>query len=476
MSRRSADLPTASRVGHHAVPQRGVYAIYLICMLVLGALFAVRFTPMSGIDEEYHYKRALQVSEGHVYATYLGPNEWGGRLDRRAMAFEHWLDVVRNESRPTHVADALRQQALAQSMRPGHEMHWFPSTASYPPLPYAPAALGLAMARAAHLGLLHRLLAGRLASLAAYVGGLALIVAVLPAGRACALAVLTTPTALHLAASFSADPVSLVLPVLFAAWCIRLAVDGNCHFGRRHAVGLFGLGVSLGLLKLTCGLTSLLVLLVPVWRFRGRAAGWAYRVGLIVACCGIALLWNLTYPFVPGRAWHTAADPAQTIQLMRVAPLQALRVFLDTTIQGTHWWWTDAFSRFGGGPVPYVVKVEGTWPVLSGIILAVLLLSDRSAYRSTKAALLLATVAVAYFGMVLVAFRVGFSGPHDVIIGGLQGRYFLLPLALLCLGAALVLPRFPLPSAVGTVALACCLVVNIAVGLIALHRYAALWN
>lgn len=452
---------------------------YLCCAAVIGVAFALDFTPMSGLDEEYHFKRALQVEQGELFGRHLGPNQYGGRLDRRIVALEHWFDVVRNDGKPTRIVEAQAAEAAALALPRGRDMHWFPSTASYPPLPYLPAAAGLLASRMLHLGLLTTMLVGRLASLTTFVALVGLVAVVLPVGRLCVLACLTTPTSLSLAGSFSADPVSLALPLLFAACCLRLTVAPDVRMGKGWASGLMLLAISLGLLKLTCCLVALLVLLIPSGCFRSTLHGWTYRVVLITTCFGMTLLWNAEYPFVPGQVWGVDADPAETIRVMRAAPLQALLTMRDALVSGAHWWWTDAFSRFGGGPVPYFFKFTGILPSFGFAMLIVLLLLDRDRRPSPRVGALLGLVAFAYVGLVLMAFRIGFSSPHDRIIGGLQGRYFLLPLGLMLLAAASLLPDRHIPFLrtvlAGRLAAAAVLCINGLVALAAIRRYAVLW-
>jgi uncharacterized membrane protein len=169
------------------------------------------------------------------------------------------------------------------------EMHWFPTTASYPPLPYIPAALGLLIGRVGHFSLLSDMLAGRLSNLIIYLTLVAGVVFLLPYGRLCILAALTTPTALSLAASFSADPISIALPMMFTAICLRSALSPTRNLTRKYTFAIFILGASLGLLKLTCCVVSLVIFTLPSSLFRNRITALCYRVSVVASSCALGL-------------------------------------------------------------------------------------------------------------------------------------------------------------------------------------------
>lgn len=453
-----------------------IVPFYFLCILVIGSILVFFVTPMSGLDESYHYKRALEISEGHPFARMLGPNQWGARLDAPEIAFEHWFDLLRNAGAPTSRQGSMQAQARAEAMPPAREMHWFPSTASYPPLPYIPSALGLWMGRLLHMHYLNRLDLGRLANLAGWICIVACIVRTLPAGRLVVLALLTTPTMLHLASCFNADPLSNALPILFAACCLRLRLDRDCSFSRPMALGLFLLGLSLGLLKLTCSVASSAVLLVPLTRFSSPRSGWLFRIVLVTGCAALALCWNATYPFVPGLAWHPGSDHAAMLHHLEHAPIQTASIFAATIMSGLHWWWTDAFSRFGGGLAPYFFKIEGFVPPLGGALAAMLVIAEPHRQRDLRAAAILFSIALSYAALVLLAFYIGFSAPDDSMIAGLQGRYFILPTMLMALGSSLLLPRHRWPDWVGHGLLVVYLFLVIDVSSKAIIRYGVLWN
>lgn len=452
--------------------------VLLACVATIGVILAFRVPPMGGFDEAFHWRRALQLSALHPLARRLGPNDWGGRLDTRAMAFETRADEAVAAGTPMSVSvlSALSGR-LSQAPR-GSAIVSFPSTASFSPLAYVPPALGIAAARGLHLGLLSQLHAGRLANLLAYLSLVWCVVRVLPLGRLASLALLTGPTTLHLASSFSADPLCNALPALLAAGCLRFHLHSDRLPPRGWRSGLIVLLMLVGLLKPTGFVLSGLVLLVPSGFFATEREKWLFRVGAVLACCATTTAWNLAYPFVPGRYWHTGAEPHLAVQAMLRAPMHAVLVLLRNGWNDRWFWWVDGWGRFGGGPGPYHFTVPV--PLAGVFLLAVVALAvlDRPGSQPARpaAAAWLAFLAAAYVVLLLLAFRIGYGPPLSDFIDGVQGRYLLLPELLLLLSLALVLPPRVRATRLAPVLLAGCLLPDLGAAVVALGHFAALWH
>ena len=457
--------------------EAGTIRLVLACMGVIGTILVFRVPPMGGFDEAFHWRRALQLAALHPLAERLGPNDWGGRLDGRALLFEARADEAIARSAPMPVAGmaALSRRLSRAPSDPVPAS--FPSTASFSPLPYLPAALGIGAARMLHLGPLSQLHAGRLADLLADLLLVWCVVRVLPLGRLAALALLTGPTALHLASSLSADPIGNALPALFVACCLRLHLHPDRLPPGGWMAGLLALLVLVGLLKPIGCVLSVLVLLVPSGRFATPGGTWMFRCSAVAACCATTLAWNLAYPFVPGRYWHTGAEPHLAVQAMLRAPLHAVLVVLRNGWNDRWFWWVDGWGRYGGGPGPYHFTVPAA---LAGVfllaVLALAALDRRDAPARPPAAALLALLAAFYVGLLLLAFRIGYGPPLSDFIDGVQGRYLLLPELLLLLSLVLVLPGWLRAPRLAPVLLAGCLLPDLGAAVVALGRFADVWH
>ncbi|QDH25436.1 DUF2142 domain-containing protein [Neokomagataea tanensis] len=234
---------------------------YFVLISVIGIFFVFMITPVSGIDEQFHFDRALQVSQGDLLPQHRGRFLLGGDLNARLIRYAQYFEGRRDQrlSSDRTVAASLAHD-LGQGPS-GSTSVEFSSTASYSPIMYLPAGFGLLLGRLVHAPVDTQFFMGRLGNLLGFLASLAVVLRVLPWGRLGVLALFSTPTCLHLAAAYSADPLTNTLTLLFVACCLRFA--SMAQLGRRERVTLVFLGATLGLLKLTCCVFSLAVFLLP---------------------------------------------------------------------------------------------------------------------------------------------------------------------------------------------------------------------
>ncbi len=455
--------------------EAGLIGLVLACVATIGVLLVFRVPPMGGFDETFHWRRALQLADLHPLAVRLGPNDWGGQLDARALALEDSADRAIVAGQPISIPGFVALSARLSRLPPSTAVSSFPSTASFSPVAYLPAALGIVAARSLHLGLLSQFHAGRLANLIAYLLLCRGVARMLPVGGLAALVLLTGPTALHLATSFSADPIGNAVPALLAACCLRLHAASD-RPPRFWAVPLL-LAVLVGLLKPIDLVLSALVLLVPARLFRTPGLAWAFRAASMAGCLAATLAWNLAYPFVPGVYWQTGAMPRIAVQALLRAPLHGVRVLLRNGWDDRWFWWVDGWGRYGGGPGPYHFTVPAFLPTSFLLALLALAVCDRAMARPwLPAAGLLALLAASYVALLLLAFRIGYCPPLSDFIDGVQGRYLLLPEYLLLLAIILAAPARLRARSWVPALLALCVLPDLGAAVVALGRYAAVWH
>lgn len=411
----------------------------LLFFLVFGAFLLDLTPPYAALDEPFHWLRVLQIAQGDLLAEQLGPNNWGGPVDKHA--YDHMLHYVELIQRHAPV-DAAHARALSNhlaTLPPVDEVVSFPSSASFAPLAYLPQAAFAAAARALGYAPLDQAHAGRLGNLVGYGLMVLAILRALPAARLAFLALALSPVALQNACTLSADPLNLTLPVLLFALVWRLRGRGT-PLRAWEAAGLVLLSAALGLLKLTLAPFAGLVLLLPVAATGGARGRIALAALCLGAALGVALLWNAAYPFVPGPYWSTAADPAAQIARMRADPLETLRAFAVTTRDWAIMWWRDGYGRYGGHPAPWSGYADDRWILAALWVLPALALCDGvcdgARRRDPVVAVAYPAAAAGYVLLVMAAFWVGFTPVGAPMVLGLQGRYFLPAQALVLLALA----------------------------------------
>ncbi len=423
--------------------RRADFAMLAIGALLLadlgwGLRLAFAIPPFGGSDEAYHWLRVREISFGELLARKLGPNDWGGTFDVRDIKLIGYFGIRYARGLPVdwHVAHdiARRLQGVAGTTAIGS----FPSTASFAPLAYLPNVLGVAIARACGGDLLAQLHGGRMAGVLCYVGLSGLLVAILPTARLAAMAVLSMPAAVTQAATFSADPLNLMLPALLAACSLRLRLRPGTRFGMATRSGLVALAMSLGLLKMTSVVFSPVVLLVPTVRFASGAARWRFVATCICAAVAVALAWNVAYPFMPGLYWKTGADPRAALNALAAQPVHHVRAMLGEAWSAMPGLLQSAYGRVGAHPAADGTRYPAHvgWLGLAAIL--GLALGNRGP-RAKAASFLLAALAGAAVILLMIAFRIAYNPPLVDAVTGVQGRY-LHPAAFFLVLAVALLP------------------------------------
>jgi len=455
-----------------SVTETRAAAAFIICMILTGLVLIRSVPPFAGFDEPYHWFRTLQISRGVLAAPRLGPNDWGGAIDRHGITFAYWFAEHFAAGKPTDQKSAAAESDALAASPPEHATISFPSSASFAPTAYLPTSVAVAIARNLHATPLTQVAVGRVAQLLTFAALVWAVVMLLPRGRLAVLAIMTMPTPLHLATSFSADPVNTGILCLFIAWCLRLRNDPKT-LGTAGRAALLGLAFLLGTLKITYLPAVLFLCLIPAHAFsRGRARA-AFVVCGISLCLVTAVAWSAVYPFIPGPYWHAGGDPKMALDFIRTHPLDTLQGMFQTLYDKLGYFWRDCTVRFGGAPAPYNFSAPSpfAWVELGGIGAVSLLSGGRR--TDPRIAGLCGLVAGAILASLLASFRIAYGPPDAGLVQGLQGRYFIPAVLLLALATVYASPLSSPKLRMAGLAMLLCN--HVAVCATAVARYSVLW-
>jgi uncharacterized membrane protein len=161
-------------------------------------------------------------------------------------------------------------------------------SATYCPLVYLPASLGIWMARSLHASPLSMMYAARIFNVLAFVLALAVSFRLAPGYRALMTAVALIPMSLQQAGGISGDPVTIA----FSLVALSLVLHSREHpVGRRFLIVVVIVFSLLVLCKFSIWALPLL-LLIPVSTFKNRRAWLAYLVATSACMLAALLLWN----------------------------------------------------------------------------------------------------------------------------------------------------------------------------------------
>ena len=434
-------------------PRRGLKCLSTATAFVLlsglfGLFFVFRTPLLWGFDETSQMARAYQVSQGHVFAQYLGDNRtdmgYGGRIPANLLSLVLYVDQDVAASAAPHVREPKRYSALARVglASPGLP-YAFTNTAEYPPIAYIPSATAIRVAEATGLDLGDTIYLARLADLAFYLAcmGCALHVLRKTKFRWVVFVVGLLPVSIFQASTVTADTVTNSVAFLLSALVIK-AFFVEERLSGADEVLLFLAAATIPVLKPAYLLLDVLVLLIPAKTFTSRRSALAVRAGALgVGLAGFALWQGATSSVMadlslmrPGPGWQLVS-PRHQLHYILVHPLGVIVTLLRSlVVHGT------GYAKEMIGQLSFAsVNVPAASMVLSAASMVVAVASGEPPKRAGRLQLVaVGLVVVASAALIFLVEYLSWSNVGASVVRGVNGRYFV-PLFVLALSAVAVL-------------------------------------
>ena len=408
--------------------------------LVAGLGFALLVPPLAGYDESIHFLRAYQVSQGGVIATHRD-HQLGGSMpsELRTDLGRLLTDGVYSRHDRTAFLDHLGDRPAGGR----REFFDFPSGAVYSAVPYAPAALFIAIGRLLGVSTLVLLYLGRIGNLLAVVGLLTLAVRRMPTHAWMLAAVALLPVTVFQAAMISADGVTIALALLVLALALDLVATPRGEVTNRRLVEVAIATIALGFAKPPYILFAL-ALLLPIRRHGAavaRSIGATLGAGLTAAAVWGVYASSVYIPqaLPPGYAGpvtrftvYTHVDQHRQRQYVLHHPWTFLHVIVRTV---THY--GSDLLRETTAQLPYYTVPVAIVVAAFGLVAMATAIPETA--RSTvlggySRAFLIAIALTTFCALMLLAY-LGWNAVGSPRVEAFQGRYLvpLIPLFLLAL-------------------------------------------
>jgi uncharacterized membrane protein len=403
-----------------------------LAILGLGLGYAVLTAPFGVPDEFAHFWRACHVSEGHILAQSRPGAGRGAMLPRSVDEVVETL--VRYHSVPLP-SPRIDWKAWNQTWRMGFHsedrmFRAFPSTATYSPVPYLPAAAAIALARVCHFSVLAGIYLARFANVLAAAALLGVAWRRLPCARESFALTAMLPMTLSLIGSLSIDAVSLAVGLLWIALVLNFNyAEKGTGEGRRREIELIVLAALLGQTKFCFPLALLALLCIVRGRNSDRRTVFTSLAALGVALLS-AMLWAAASGLLATATRPDVASPALQMVFIREHPAQFIEVCAHT--------FRMSFIEYGRQIVGVLGWLQIRLPewLYAGMWVALLLSTGFQRLEEREkltpgARVFCGLLAVTMLLCVYVALYEMWNPVGAPVIGGVQGRYFILMLPLL---------------------------------------------
>ncbi|MHB9322951.1 DUF2142 domain-containing protein [Phytobacter diazotrophicus] len=145
---------------------------YLVVMTIIGLFFVFKNTPLTGLDERFHFFRSYQMAQGTMLPKLINGEKgaWGGCVERKALQYVWPFFISQDQNQPASKEDAIkRAKEIDASNDTVSTCFNFAPSAAYSPLLYAPSAIGIAITKYTSFGIDTQMYAGRVMNLVFFI-------------------------------------------------------------------------------------------------------------------------------------------------------------------------------------------------------------------------------------------------------------------------------------------------------------------
>ena len=412
--------------------------IFLLLLVFQGLLYMAVFLPMTVPDEVYHFFQSYLYSN----VLMLVPSNPDGVTMRGSdVAFLGEVSTMLSGEYYSKVAgefalfsdDALLQNA---ALYPSCQF----DVGVNPPQAKLLSAIGITVGRVLGLGAVPVYYLGRLFNFAGFAALVYFAVRLTPVGKRIFMVVACLPMTLHVAASYSYDAGVIGLAFLFTALCLR-GIYSNSRISTKLKVTILVFAILLAPCKAVYSVLLLLVFLIPQSRFKSKAESWLFKFGVLFLACASILLMRLPSLLdltgVSGGESRSFEKWGQTGVLYNLSdvlddPFGFASMFLRTLDQKVDWW----IETLAGSSLAWF-QFEVPWYVALSFWFVLLLAIPKPSESDLEITLTQKMAFACIFGLgaffVILSMCLAFTFNNEMLIDGVQGRYFLplLPIFLL---------------------------------------------
>ncbi|MBN1846557.1 MAG: DUF2142 domain-containing protein [Sedimentisphaerales bacterium] len=403
--------------------------VFVLLALVFGSLFAAVTPPFQAPDENRHFYRAYQLSQGRLLGRRQG-NVAGDRLPVSIYQAGESTEYLRYRYDQKYSLAQLKELA-GRPLEPERRQFVPFVSVVYCPVPYLAAVLGVLPGRLLDLNPLVLMYLGRLMNLLTWAALVYGAIRLSPMGKWLWAMLALTPMSLAQAASLSADALTNGLAFLTIAFFLRCALDDTPRLSRRDYLLMMMLTVALSLCKNIYFLLGGLFLWIPAKRIGSTGRYLLLLLALMAVNLAAVGLWS----YAVRDLLAVVRDPASAqrqIEFLTSHGVEFAGMVLHSLAREGRYLLHTYVGQFGwlDAPLPRL----HVWLWLAVLAAAAIGQAGRRAplgWRQTIVALVLfaATLVLIFTLMFIYWEPVGARG-----IRGVQGRY------LIPLGPLLFLP------------------------------------
>ena len=402
--------------------------IFLVCSIFIGILYVFVMPIGMAPDEAAHFRRIYEISDGHIISD-KNSNGTGGRSLPVSISTTFSFDIQDGT-----YADEIKLISKTRNNKTSN-FQTFGNTSLYSPICYIPQVLGTVVGKILHLPMIFIVYLARLFNLAAWIAIMYFSIKYIPTGKLFISLLLLSPISMQAAASCQADALTNCIAIGLISF-VLYKIKQQKKLTKNEKIIMTLLAIVMSMCKIVYIPLCLLLYLIPDKCFQNKKDKYIKITGLAVFVIIINLIWLLissTYlvEFQPG------VNSMEQVKYILKAPIYYLKVLHSTYDNyGIYYLLTSTGSYLGY----FNIHLSETY-----ILFYVMFIIYTALRENNKKKLILnqfqkifvTLILISCFLLISTSLYVQWTAVGEIMISGIQGRYFipLIPLLLLLLGS-----------------------------------------
>lgn len=400
-----------------------VHYAFAVGALTLGVILMLLIQPYTALDEKTHFGEAYRFSNRLMGAT----GEREDEIRWEDLRFQEKQEGEFGQKNSYERYGALMEDFSLINKAEGMKRIDSPE-ADGVPLGYVVTGAAITVARLLNLSGMALFYFGRLANLIVYVILISLVICLIPFGKAAVMCIAIAPVSLHLAASYSYDPIVTAFAFLYVAYVLRLWAQEE-QISLRQFVVCCVLGALLAPSKIAYAPMTAAVFLIPAkkYAFGGRKK---WMINFVVVALSFAVLFAMQSGSIGRVSQASAVDwadgaPGYSLTYLIANIRETINLYLRTIDRGADWFTPHIFSGMMGWAQLYTYD----WVMILYYIL--FFVGCQQAENEPKICCkpymrwYLLIIAGGVVAIIMLSMLLGYTPMGSYSIQGVQGRYFI---------------------------------------------------
>lgn len=401
---------------------------FLIISLITGILYMMVIPIGLVPDEKNHFLRAYEISEGHIISD-KNKDGIGGRV----LPIET-SNAITDTTEYTY-NDLIEHAKVKKS--DVQEFITFGNTSLYSFICYIPQTIGILTAKILNLSIIESSYLGRIFNFAVWISLMYFSIKYIPCYKKLIAFISLLPITLQEAISLSPDALTIAVAIALVSFVLYMIKTKKGKMTKIELAIMSVLAIIMSLCKIVYLPLCLLLYLIPYERFQSKKDKYI-KLGLLsFSVIAINIIWLIIasqylVEFRPG------VNSAEQVMGILSNPFKYIQIIANTIIQKSDFY---IFSMLGKNLECFNIDLPYFYFLITFILLVYILQKEVQDYTLNKISTKYGAIFVLVCTILLIftSLYVQWTKVGDLIIDGVQGRYFipilpLLPIALSKIG------------------------------------------